>query len=175
MSDQGKLLQLLSDGNSTDEMIREAIENLSEEEACRDYPAIASAIAASSHGDAALQLLFQAKAGTLAASSSLWNHMSALSLITMVPGTVTPDNWEKTDGLLRDARRFERHALELIGSSDEGGEALHAICHFLDNLLTRTLIRLRHIVRDSGENEDMEESFHGRIAAFSAYMTRNTD
>ena len=173
MSDPEKLIKLLSDDGSADSLIREAMESLSEDEACRDYAAIASAIAASSHGDAELQLLFQAKTGVLSDSSPLWNHMSALSLITMVPGTVTPDSWDKTDGLLRDARRFERHALELIGSSDEGGEALHSICHFLDDLLTRTLIRLRHIVRDSGESEDMEESFHGRIAAFSAYMTGN--
>ena len=173
MNDPVKLLQLLSDSRSSEEMIRDAIEGLSEDEACRDYPAIASAIAASSHGNAELQLLFQAKAGVLSDSSPLWNHMSALSLITMVPGTVSPDNWERTDGIFREARRFERHALELIGTSDEGSEALHTICHFLSDLLTRTLIRLRHIVRDKGESEDMEESFHGRIAAFSAYMTGN--
>ena len=88
MSDPEKLIQLISDGGSADSLIREAMESLSEDEACRDYAAIASAIAASSHGDAELQLLFQAKAGGLSASSPLWNHMSALSLITMVPGTV---------------------------------------------------------------------------------------
>ncbi len=151
----------------TDEIL-EAIEALPEEEALASYDRISSAIAESAADSLVLQFAFQKKTISLADTSARWNHLAALSLISTVPGEVSPENYESVDELLRNARRFVRYAAELL--QDDGNEYFSNTYSFLDDLLTKTIIRLRVSVKEGGNNEELAVSFHEKIELFGEYL-----
>ena len=151
----------------TDEILG-AIDALPEDEAVSSYDRISSAIAESRADSLVLQFAFQKKTISLADTSARWNHLAALSLISTVPGEVTPENYAGVDELLRNARRFVRYAAELL--KNDGNEYLSNTYSFLDDLLTKTIIRLRVSVKEGGNSEELAVSFHERIELFAEYL-----